>query len=83
MAYGLAARIPVVVVMLFAILGNWGTHYDVPPPNLPAMGAFAKWLVTGVVPQLTIWIWFTVTIGSLFGAVVAAVMGRARRPSSE
>src|SRR5574341_2032112 len=28
-AYGLAARIPVVVVMLLAILGNWGTHYDV------------------------------------------------------
>jgi hypothetical protein len=27
-AYGLAARIPVVVVMFLAMAGNWGTHYD-------------------------------------------------------
>ena len=38
LAYGLAARIPVVLVMLVAILGNWGTHYDVPPPKSPADG---------------------------------------------
>ena len=30
-AYGLAARIPVALVMLVAMLGNWGTHYDAPP----------------------------------------------------
>src|SRR5688500_4407445 len=47
-AYGLAARIPVVLVMLAAILGNWGTHYDVPPPNFPAMSPLAKWLLIGV-----------------------------------
>lgn len=34
LAYGLAARIPVAIVMLVAILGNWGTHYDVAPPKL-------------------------------------------------
>src|SRR5262245_33151878 len=56
-AYGLAARIPVILVMLIAILGNWGTHYDVAPPdpNFPQMGALSKWFWIGVVPQLTGW----------------------------
>lgn len=30
-AYAFAARVPVAIVMLFAILGGWGTHYDVAP----------------------------------------------------
>ena len=38
LAYALAARIPVLVVMYFAMRGNggagWGTHYDVAPPQL-------------------------------------------------
>ena len=33
--YALAARVPVVIVMLFAIYGKWGTHYDVLPPDPP------------------------------------------------
>lgn len=78
--YALAARIPVMVVMLFAILGNWGTHYDVAPPNFPAMSPVAKWLAIGVLPQATVWIWFTMALGALFGALTAAVSGRARRP---
>jgi hypothetical protein len=74
LAYGLAARIPVVIVMLVAMLGNWGTHYDVPPaPNFPEMGVFAKWLLIGVLPQLTFWIAFTVLVGCLFGGLALAV----------
>jgi len=76
-AYGLAARVPVAIVMFFAIMNNWGTHYDVPPPNFPEMGPFAKWVVIGVVPQLTFWIFFTVTIGSIFGGIAVAVTKRA------
>src|SRR5262249_28760869 len=35
-AYAFAARIPVALVMLIAMRGNWGTHYDVPPtPDFP------------------------------------------------
>ena len=75
-AYGLAARIPVVLVMLAAILGNWGTHYDVMPPGAPAMEGLTKWLLIGVFPQLTIWMAFTVVIGGLFGIVAAAVARR-------
>lgn len=76
LAYAVAARIPVVLVMLFAILGNWGTHYDVAPPDFPAMSPIAKWLAIGVLPQLTIWIWFTMAAGAICGTIAAAVAGR-------
>jgi len=80
-AYGLAARVPVALVMLAAMLGSWGTHYDLPPPDFPAMSPIAKWLIIGLAPQMTIWIWFTIAVGALFGAITAAVAGRARRPA--
>ncbi len=77
-AYGLAARIPVIVVMLVAMLGNWGTHYDVnpPDPDFPQMGVLAKWFMIGVVPQLTGWMMYTVVVGMLCGGVVAALRRR-------
>jgi hypothetical protein len=78
-AYGLAARIPVAIVMLVAILANWGTHYDVPPsPDFPAMAPLAKWFSIGLVPQLTIWIAFTVVVGMLFGLIAVAIVHRGR-----
>ena len=77
LAYGLAARIPVALVMLVAIYGNWGTHYDVAPPNFDAtLGPFAKWVAIGLLPQLTVWITFTLSVGGLFGALGAALAGR-------
>jgi hypothetical protein len=76
-AYGLAARVPVIVVMLVAMLGSWGTHYDAAPPDFPAMGVIPKWLLIGVVPQLTGWMAFTVVVGMICGGIVAAI--RARR----
>ncbi len=75
-AYGLAARIPVILVMLLAILGNWGTHYDVLPPGAPEMGVGTKWLLIGVVPQLTFWMAFTVAVGALFGGLALVVAER-------
>jgi len=83
-AYGLAARIPVILVMLLAILGNWGTHYDVLPPGAPEMGVWTKWFLIGVVPQLTLWIAFTVAVGALFGGLALVVAERrqtAARPA--
>jgi hypothetical protein len=77
-AYGLAARIPVIVVMLVAMLGNWGTHYDAAPPELPAMGVLQKWFLIGVVPQLTGWMGFTVVLGMICGGIVAAIRARRR-----
>jgi len=80
LAYGLAARIPVAIVMLFAILGNWHTHYDVPPPDFPAYGPWTKWMLIGVLPQLTLWVAFTIAVGTIF-AGAAAALARSRRPA--
>jgi len=77
LAYALAARIPVALVMLAAILGDWGTHYDVVPPGFDAtMGPLAKWVFIGLVPQLTAWVGFTVAVGTVFGAAGAALARR-------
>ena len=76
LSYGLAARVPVAIVMFFAILGEWGTHYDVPPPDFPVMSWFPKWVVIGLVPQLTIWVAFTVIVGAIFGGITLAIVGR-------
>jgi hypothetical protein len=80
-AYGLAARIPVILVMLVAMLGNWGTHYDVVAPGFSGMNPMAKWLLFGVLPQLTIWMWFTIAVGMFLAGIAVAVTGRARRPA--
>lgn len=76
-AYGLAARVPVIVIMFLAIVGNWGTHYDAPPPNLPLdISPLTRWIVTGFIPQLTLWMVFSVTIGLIFGGLAIAVTAR-------
>jgi len=77
--YGLLARVPVALVVLLGILGEWRTHYDTPPPGLPEMGSFARWIAIGVIPQLTLWIAVTVVLGALV-AVPAAALARARGP---
>jgi len=78
-AYGLAARIPVAIVMLIAIFANWGTHYDVPPtPDFPEMAPLVKWFWIGFLPQMTVWIAFTVVVGMLFGLVAVAIAHRGR-----
>lgn len=70
--YGFAARIPVMVIMFFAIMLDLGTHYDAPPPEMEAISNwFMEWVLTGLVPQGTIWIAFTVLVGSLFGGVAS------------
>ena len=82
LAYAFAARIPVALVMLVAMLGDWGTHYDVAPPGFPAMGVFPKWLLIGLLPQMTVWIWYTIALGALFGGLYVALAGRVRRPAT-
>ena len=74
LAYGLAARIPVALLMLVARLGNWGTHYDLRPPY--PMSTLAWWVTLGLAPQLGFWIWYTIGFGALFGIVAAAIARR-------
>ncbi len=81
LVYGLAARVPVVLVTLAAIRGDWRTHYDQPPPGFPYIGAsLAKWLWIGLLPQMTIWMAYTVIVGSIAGGLALLVAGRRAAP---
>ena len=78
-AYAYAARIPVVIVMYFAMQGNWGTHYDAVPPTFPGdLSLLSKWLQLGVVPQMFLWIAYTIVVGTIFGTVAVAVLHKDR-----
>jgi len=80
LAYALSARIPVAILMFFAIQGDWHTHYDVAPPNFPAdVSTMSKFIQIGLLPQLTLWIGFTVAVGALFGSIVAAFLHREKK----
>jgi hypothetical protein len=78
LAYGLAARVPVAILMLVAMYAGWGTHYEQGPPGFPEMGVFAKWVWIGLVPQMLLWIGFTVTVGGLFGSLAVMLVRRLR-----
>jgi hypothetical protein len=82
LAYALAARIPVVIVMFFAMQGNggqgWGTHYDAVAPMFAHASFAKKFLYEALLPQMTMWIGWTVVVGSVVGAVVAAFARRGR-----
>jgi hypothetical protein len=80
-AYGLGARIPVVIIMFFALRGHWGTHYDRPSGPF-ALGFWPQFLWFGLFEELIYWVSFTVAIGSLAGSVAAAVARRRMRESS-
>jgi hypothetical protein len=77
--YALAARVPVAALMLPAILGKWGTHYDALPPNFPAMGPVQTWLFIGLFPQMTLWIGVTLIVGMIVGSIAGAFVKGGRR----
>jgi hypothetical protein len=79
LAYGLAARIPVLVVMFLSIFLGWDTHYAKPRPDFPAMGPWGLFFWTALLPQLGIWIYLTIVGGLIFGAAAVGIrrlMGR-------
>jgi hypothetical protein len=82
-AYAYAARIPVAIVMFFAIRGNWGTHYDALPPEgaIPS-GFWLKYLYIALIPQLVMWIAYTIILGALFGTAYVAI-ARRKKPAPE
>ncbi len=82
-AYGYAARIPVAIVMLFAIRGHWGTHYDVLPPIFSGSTSFFNvYMKIAFLPQMILWIAFTVLVGALFGTIVTALVFRGKMASA-
>ena len=83
LAYGYAARIPVLILMYFAMRGNWGTHYDAVPPEFPQdVDFWTKYIQLAVVPQMIMWIGFTTVMGSLFGGI-AIGLARRGRPAAQ
>jgi hypothetical protein len=78
LAYAGAARIPVALVVAMAVHGAWRTHYDAVPPGFPFMPALRRWVVIGLVPQLTIWVAWTMVVGAVFGAL--GWLAASRRP---
>ncbi len=81
LAYAYSARLPVALLMLAAIYGKWGTHYDVLPPGYAGpTGTLVEWTFIGLIPQLLFWIGFTVTTGVFAGSIAAAAAHR-RSPS--
>lgn len=80
LAYAVAARIVVVIVMFVAIRGDWHTHYDVAPQNFPEnVGFWTKFIDIGLLPQMTLWIAFTTITGTLFGSIVAIFLRREKK----
>jgi hypothetical protein len=79
--YGYAARIPVAIVMFFAMLGNWGTHYDyVGMPPRFSMSPVPRFLWLAFFPQLVAWVGFTITLGAVAGILAIAVFRLSRLP---
>ncbi|MCH7804548.1 MAG: hypothetical protein IH937_10750 [Acidobacteria bacterium] len=74
LSYAFASRIPVLIVMLVAMLGNWGTHYELGPAGYPEMGFLTKFILIALFPQMTFWIMFTMVFGTLFGGIAAALV---------
>lgn len=70
-AYALAARIPVLIVMLAAMIGKWGTHYDAIAPGLANASFVRKFAYEAFLPQMTLWIGYTVVLGSLTGVLAS------------
>jgi hypothetical protein len=79
LAYGYAARIPVAIVMFFAMRFGWETHYSALAPGLQGLGGFwATYALAGLLPQLIGWIWFTVMVGALLAIIVNALVRRGK-----
>jgi hypothetical protein len=79
LAYGLASRLVVALVMLFAMWGDWGTHYDyVGMPEQFQMPLVPRFFWLAFFPQLVFWSAFTVILGCLSAGlylVVSRVIG--------
>jgi len=80
-AYAFAARVPVAILMFFAMLGDWGTHYDAVPENFHEASFGLKYLWLGLLPQLVFWVGFTVLIGALFGSA-ALTLQKSKPPTT-
>jgi hypothetical protein len=82
-AYAFAARIPVLIVMYLAMRGNggagWGTHYDKVAPMFLHASLSTKFFYEAFLPQMFMWIAYTVILGGIVGEIIAAVRPSRRK----
>lgn len=77
-AYAIAARIPVLIVMFVAMRAGWVTHYSAIDPKLAQAPFWKQFVDEALLPQMFIWIGYTVVVGSLFGTIVEAIVRRGK-----
>jgi hypothetical protein len=81
--YGLAARIPVILIMGLAINGNWGTHYDAFPAGSLSVATPAMKFLKGAVMIQLIWWVLVWTIGSgMITGMITAFIRKRRAPKA-
>ncbi len=73
LTYAYAARIPVAIVMFFAMRGHWGTHYDYVGMDIPLSG-LPRYLWMAFFPQLVAWVAFTIALGSVVGLLAISLI---------
>jgi hypothetical protein len=79
LAYGLLSRAPVALVMLMAMHGHWGTHYDyADAPRVQELPLWTAYFALAFVPQLAFWVAFTIVAGMLAGTIAAAIARRSQ-----
>jgi hypothetical protein len=83
LAYAFAARIPILIVMFLAMRGNggqgWGTHYDAVAPMFAQASFARKFFNMAILPQMTLWIGWTVVLGAILGVIAAAIARRGKQ----
>jgi hypothetical protein len=73
LAYGLLSRVVVAVVMLLAMHGRWGTHYDyADAPQVHDLPFATAYFLFAFVPQMVFWVAYTVVLGMIGGTITAA-----------
>lgn len=77
-AYAFAARIPVLIVMFVAMQAGWKTHYSAIDPHLAQAPFWRQFVDEALLPQMFLWVGYTVVVGALFGTIVAAIARRGK-----
>lgn len=78
LAYAFAARIPVLVVMFMAMQAGWTTHYSAIDPHLAQAPFWQQFLYEALLPQMFMWVGYTVVVGGILGTIVTAIARRGK-----
>lgn len=79
MAYGVLARLPIVILTYVDIQAGWDTHYGALPPGAVVETDMEMFLALAT-PQATLWPFiFTPIVGGLLGCLGATAAGKSKK----